>query len=703
MFMPNDVFILNSNRIRILWSNKSVCVWIDIDSVDALPKMCAREELEHFFSIKALEVIPDPHVSITMSFPEKGSKSEKIQDRAWNAIKNVVEVEPDIYVRKTRGPLVQTVLNQAGVTKQTAYRWLRRYWQLGMCKNSLNAQYIHCGASGKERILKEKKTGAPRTMKSGVGINVDEAVKKIFRVVIEKCLLNEDKYEFDYAYNQLLIAFGVPSKCKPEDLNEVPTERQFKYFYQKEYSSIEVTRRREGEINYAKDFRPVLNTSTSEVAGPGSRYQIDATIADIYLVSEQDRNKIIGRPTLYFVIDVFSRAIVGMYVGLENASWVSAMGALINTVENKVDYCKKFGIDIDEGMWPTAGLPEVIIGDRGEMLGRHIEILCKAFNVEIENTPPYRADWKGIVERYFRTIQVKMKPFVEGYVTKNPIGKKRHGHDYRQDGVHTLYEFTQIIINIVLYYNNEHQISTYDADPDLPENIPFNPLQLWNWGIEWRTGRLRRPQVDLTRINLLPHTDATISELGIKLFGCYYTCNMAINRGWFERNYQGIRKISVAYDFYSANSIYIRPSDNYEDYIEADLTERSRCYRDLTMWEVWARNKIRAKTKARSSMKQRAGAVNLARNLEEIAKTSNEHRPLGTELSKNMRIKGIRDNKTQEREYERNKASGAKGSLEQNIHNVIQINRKENNSVSFKLPTRLAELLEEENNDNDQF
>ena len=35
---------------------------------------------------------------------------------------------------------------------------------------------------------------------------------------------------------------------------------------------------------------------------------------------------------MYFVVDVFSRAIVGMYIGLENASWVSAMKALGNAM-----------------------------------------------------------------------------------------------------------------------------------------------------------------------------------------------------------------------------------------------------------------------------------------------------------------------------------------------------------------------------------
>lgn len=56
-------------------------------------------------------------------------------------------------------------------------------------------------------------------------------------------------------------------------------------------------------VNYLKEFRPVINTSTEEAPGSGFLYQIDATIADVYLVSENNRERIIGRPTMYFVAD----------------------------------------------------------------------------------------------------------------------------------------------------------------------------------------------------------------------------------------------------------------------------------------------------------------------------------------------------------------------------------------------------------------
>ena len=76
---------------------------------------------------------------------------------------------------------------------------------------------------------------------------------------------------------------------------------------------------------YEQENRPIMGSSTAEALGPGSIYQIDATVADVYLVSQFNRNWIIGRPVVYGVIDVFSRLVTGIYIGLEGPSWVGAM------------------------------------------------------------------------------------------------------------------------------------------------------------------------------------------------------------------------------------------------------------------------------------------------------------------------------------------------------------------------------------------
>ncbi len=701
MFMPNDAFSWNEKRIRILWSNQQAVFWIDVDDDRASPQLYQKADFEQLVARYELKRIPDPYVKFSMTSPKSGSKAEEVQEKAWNAICLVVKVEPDIYQRRTRGKLFNLVLEQSGATKQTVYRWLRRYWQFGMCKNALSGRYDLCGGIGKSKVFEGKRNGPTRTRSLGTGVAITDNIKALFRTVIEKCLLHEGKYEFDYAYNQLLIAYGVKLPSVPEDLIHVPTERQFRYFYQKEYTLIEITKKREGEVNYLKDFRPTLGTSTAEVPGPGYLYQIDATIADVYLVSEQNREDIIGRPTFYFVVDVFSRSIVGMYIGLENPSWVSAMEALSNAMADKVAYCAAYGIDITSDMWPMQGLPENIIGDKGEMLGRHVEVLSKAFHVDIQNTPSYRADWKGVVERYFRTVQTKMKPFVEGYVTKAAIGKKRHGNDYRQDGILTLKEFTQMMIRIVLFYNNDHINKTYDIDTDIPKGLPANPLTLWNWGIEFRTGRLRRPDPQLVNVNLLPHTTATITEHGLKLFGCYYSCKEALDWGWFEGNYRGPKSVTVAYDMYSTNTIFLRPSDSYADFIPANITSRSRAFANITVWELWLARDIKNTTAATSRLKARSGSVNLVSELDKIASEAKNQQPKYTKAEKAQRVKGIADNKRKERQYERNKktVNSDETQPDDEVAAVIPIHGAKLTQKSFKLPTRLKDLLKEDGSD----
>ena len=99
MFMPNDVYQLESRLIRILWSNPEVIFYIDLENDRALPERSPREELEHLMSKGDLVAIKDPFISVAMTFPEPESKAEVVQERAWKAIKKAVFSEPDVYLR----------------------------------------------------------------------------------------------------------------------------------------------------------------------------------------------------------------------------------------------------------------------------------------------------------------------------------------------------------------------------------------------------------------------------------------------------------------------------------------------------------------------------------------------------------------------------------------------------------------------------
>ncbi|MDH8003307.1 DNA-binding protein, partial [Bacillus cereus] len=116
-------------------------------------------------------------------------------------------------------------------------------------------------------------------------------------------------------------------------------------------------------------------------------YQIDATIANVYLVSRYNADWVLKRPTIYYVTDVYTHLITGFYVGLEGPSWIGMMMALLNSTVNKKDFCANYNISITDDCWPAAHLPEIILGDRGELEGYNVNHLIEGLNITIENNP----------------------------------------------------------------------------------------------------------------------------------------------------------------------------------------------------------------------------------------------------------------------------------------------------------------------------
>lgn len=697
MLLVNEVYRYGRKSFRLLWLNAEVAYWIDIESKNALPELIKVDELAEFINAQTIHNIPDPHEEFAISPPSKHSEwGKQIQADGWAMIADFVDQEPEIYQRRERGLMIQSILSSYDTTKQTIYAKLRNYWQKGKTPSCLYPDTRRNGGSGKPRAAGETKRGRPRTTTIGVGVNITDDIAAIFRTVIKTFYTTKKVNTLQYAYDKALKALGVnPKEITVEELAEFPTYEQFYYFMRKETGAVERARKRAGDIQYNKDMRPVLGTSAAGVMGPGSLYQIDATIADIYLVAESDRTKIVGRPTLYIVIDVFSRLVTGLYISFESPSWVSAMNALANAMMDKVEYCASHGITIDHSDWPVRGKPEAILGDKGEMLGRTVEVLSEALHIDIQNTPSYRADWKGVVERHFNTLQAKFKPYVEGYVT-GEIGKKRAGHDYRLDAELTISEFTRLVIACVVEYNTSHAIKNYDADKDMPPELPHNPLALWNWGTSHRTGRLRAVKQDLAMINLLPHTEATVTEEGIVLFKCRYSTAMAIREGWFHRIDAGPKKVIVAYHPYSANKIYLRPEGKYDSYVICELTERSREYRDLTFWDVWRINKIKAKTASHAKLIKQKGRQSLDETVESITQEARSKNPDTSHITKSSRLKGIRDNRTEAvAEHRKNAPNLIDGTPKKtNDDNVVYLNSQK--TVSYDIPDMVDDLFGED-------
>ncbi|WP_291329403.1 Mu transposase C-terminal domain-containing protein [Desulfovibrio sp. UCD-KL4C] len=235
---------------------------------------------------------------------------------------------------------------------------------------------------------------------------------------------------------------------------------------------------------------------------------------------------------------------------MSSAEWLwDFMQALATAMTDKVEWCKQFDFDdVTYEDWPVVGLPSVILADRGELLGHQIESLVSNLGVRIENAPPYRGEAKMSV-----------------------------------------FEFKQIIMSTVLLHNKYHVLEKYDREVDMPADLAMTPLSLWNWGIQNRTGRLRTASEDALRISLLPRVKATASELGVSVFGVYYTSSKLMKSGWMHRSKDVHRPVGMfaAYDPASADNVYLFPFKGKSDYWACSLTDRSREFQGSSFWDVW--------------------------------------------------------------------------------------------------------------------
>lgn len=410
------------------------------------------------------------------------------------------------------------------------------------------------------------------------------------------------------------------------------------------FSSVKSTK------EYELKYRPILSDSKSETNGPGTRFQVDATIADIYLVSSLDVNKVIGRPVIYAVLDVYSRIIIGLYVGLEGPSWIGAMMALDNMIADKVEFCKQYGIDITPEQWPTHHLPEIIIADRGEFEGYSVENLINNLNIKIENTTAYRGDLKGIVERKFRTFNGKVKQKAPGAIQKEY--RERGDQDYRLNATLNLKEFTSLIITMALYHNQK-VIDKYPVEKEMvADGLVPTPINLWNWGIQNRKGRLRKVDRNVLRLNVLPRGKATVSRAGIKFKNLLYGSRQAIEEQWYLKLKN--RSLEIVYDPRHIEKIYI-PHDNGMDFETCILLEPSQQYKGDFLEEIVFQQQLRNELEEMERTNQIQLTVNTDAALEEIIKKAvkNKKQSFNQPTSKKAKIAAIRDNKDVEKQLNR--------------------------------------------------
>lgn len=237
--------------------------------------------------------------------------------------------------------------------------------------------------------------------------------------------------------------------------SDAPTWSQFRHYYYGHslHKDPQKIIAREGLTKYQRDHRPAWGTSSGWRPQPGS-YQMDATQADIYLLSRQDRSIVVGRPYIYLAVDTATHLIAGVYIGF-SCDETAVMACIEQATMDKVAYCARYGIEITPEQWPSAGMPSEIITDQGrELFGPRMSELCRRYGLEVLTLPPFRPDCKGAVEKTIDLLQQRYKPMLRGRGVIEDDAQERWATDYRTQATLDLDDFARVVIHSVLYLSS---------------------------------------------------------------------------------------------------------------------------------------------------------------------------------------------------------------------------------------------------------
>lgn len=648
IYKENMIMKIDNKQFRIIdydRENNNLFL-IDICKKCSLPVVIAALDLENLIGEGKAKESEDYRIEFNFTNQNINKKLLEKRDYYYEIICFLFKssINYEIYYKNTRTSIINESMKKYNVSYSTVKRILCNYLKSGKIRDSLIDSFKNCGASGKERKIKSRD-----------GIIIDDRVKKIFKQGINKYYNTSKKNSLTTCYELIIRDY-----LKDDKEQDIPTFRQFYYWYKKLSANNKQNEiaKRYGERIYQQKSRAIIGNSIQDALAPADLVQIDSTILDVYIVSKMNRNLIIGRPVLYLVIDVYSRMIVGMNVTIEPFnSYQGVKEALINTMSDKVSYCKKHGIDIKKEEWDVCCVPSRILADRGELLSHDIENSISNLGIIIQNTPPYRGDMKGIVEKSFERMHSYIKPFVDG-VVENKFNKVERGaEDYRLKANLTLEEITQIIIKCVLFHNNKHVLSNYESDGlTIENNIPKIPKKIWVYGIRQKKGLLRELQEEIIKINLFNNKEVNVTAKGVKFNKLFYVSRYTLEEGWFQKaRIEGSFKIKVSYNPNNLSEIYYIKADG-NSYDTLTLVTYMEQYKDMSEEELNKVFEYQEKMNKKASELEIREKLALFDEIENITQKAKEEqlRSKDNTISKTQRLKNIRENLEEERKLFRN-------------------------------------------------
>lgn len=446
-------------------------------------------------------------------------------------IQPLIDLDEDALQTKVRWPVIQAINAETGIKPEQIFRVFRRYLQGGMSTTALACNwYRRVGGVGRgarvsaSEMLPRRRKAAGRPRLDGNKAFVVEALD------VEKMVAGAKKYFFSGKtkgkWRQAWKLMVGDSYLELDCYKRVPTAKemaafpatsypsyvQFRYWVETDDAFEANLKRLYGERKFQQWLRRRRHKTEAGAAGPGAVYIGDAWPLDWILVHQDTREPLKKKAVLYLIIDAFSHMIVGFYLHLGGEGFDPLSMALLSTAEDKVELCRRYGVEIAPEEWPVACLPTRLAEDGAGANYRHGSLVKNKVIRGLTIVPAYRPDLKGLVESINAAIAQKAKS-LPGYSNGN---SERGEVSPVALACLDVFETIRIIISWIRQTNKrideDYQLTT---DMIADQVVP-NPLAIWNWGCENLGGRRKKwPRETLLKM-CLPTKKVLLTRDGIQ-------------------------------------------------------------------------------------------------------------------------------------------------------------------------------------------
>lgn len=284
------------------------------------------------------------------------------------------------------------------ISARSLYRWMCDFEQGGGELRCLIPNVNRRGGPGKSRLPIETSNLIDSVLKNQTSRREKFSIHDALSIVAARI---DEENQFRTITDKLSVP-SLPTIARRVDALDIKQKLTGRY----------------GAKIAGKMIKQVGKTTYPEL--PLERVEFDHTKTDLMVVDDRD-NLPLGRCTISFALDMATRYPLGYYLGFEPPSYYTVLECLYHCIAPKKDVRKEYGTEHE---WIAYGIPQTLVTDQGkELIGRDLTDACESLGIVLDIAPVKTPEFKGGVERNFRTLNTGFIHQIPGTTFSNFLEK----------------------------------------------------------------------------------------------------------------------------------------------------------------------------------------------------------------------------------------------------------------------------------------